>query len=212
MCYPTPLFSKITVQSLSVTLHAIAMTPDVLKVRVQLTFKEVYRALFPVLIGAKTPWQWAISFLKNLLYASALFFTFNLLFAGRPQSYLSLAQTSILWGVLFLVTFTPIFLLIFPFLMLAVLGLSKRAFLLTKPVVYSFFPDHIETHTATFQSTVPWSHFFMIRETKREFLLYFRKSAASIVPKHCFTNEVEIKGFKDLVRTSFQGQIVFLSS
>jgi len=150
-----------------------------------------------------------ISSAKNFVYACALFFAFNLLFCGKPESYGSLAKTSLWWGFLFFLVFTPVFLVIFPLLMLALLAAKKRTPLFLEPITYSFFPDHIEMQTAVTQSTVPWSHFSMIRETKRDFFLYFQKTGASLIPKHCFANKLDVENFKELVRTNFSGRVAF---
>ncbi len=47
---------------------------DALRVTVQLTLWERSRCTFAFHAGAKNPWQWAVSFLKNTVFASALFF------------------------------------------------------------------------------------------------------------------------------------------
>ena len=60
-------------------------TSDVLKVTVQLTFRETYQSIFAIVAGARKPWQWAVSVLKNILFAAALFFVFCLLLAWQDE-------------------------------------------------------------------------------------------------------------------------------
>jgi len=184
-------------------------TSDAFKVTVQLTFWERYRSMVAIVADAKKPWQWAVSALTNILFASALFFSFCLLLCGKTESYISLVQSSLLWGVLFLVVFTPAFLLIFPVLMLILPVLTKRAPFLRTPVVYSFFKDRIETKTAASESTVQWATLVMIRETNQRFLFYFQKYVAFVIPKPCFADESEIAAFRELVRSSFAGPTAF---
>jgi hypothetical protein len=184
-------------------------THDALKFSVQLTFWETHRSIFAIVAGARKPWQWTVSVLKNILFASALFFVFCLLLCGKTESYISLMRSSLLWGVLFFVVFTPAFLLIFPFLMLFLLVLTKRASFLRAPVVYSFFKDRIEIKTAASQSTVQWATLVMTRETKQRFLLYFQKYVAFVIPKRCFADEAEIAAFRELVRACFVGPTAF---
>ena len=183
-------------------------TSDALKVTVQLTFWETYRSIFAIVAGARKQWQWAVSALKSIAFGSALFFVFCLLLCGKTESYISLVRSSLLWGVLFFVVFTPVFLLIFPFLMLILLVLIKRGSFLRTLVVYSFFKDRIEIRTA-YESAVPWSKLVLIRETNQRFLLYFQKYMAFVVPKRCFADESEIASFRELVRTSFAGPTAF---
>jgi hypothetical protein len=184
-------------------------TSDALKVTVQLTFQETYRSIFAIVAGTRKPWQWAVSALKNILFASVLFFVFCLLLCGKTESYISLVRSSLLWGVLFFVVITPAFLLIFPFLMLILLVLTKRASFLRRPVVYSFFKDRIEIKTASAGSAVQWATLVMTRETNQRFLLYFQKYVAFVIPKRCFADESEIAAFRELVRTSFAGPTAF---
>jgi hypothetical protein len=167
---------------------------------------ETYLAFLAILLGTRKRWQWVFSALKNILLVSALFFGFCLLFCGLAESYFSLAQRSLLIGAAFLILFTPIFLLVFPVLMLLLLILTRRAVHFRKPIDYVFFANRIETHATASDSTLEWAGLVMIRETSRHFLLYFQKNAAFIVPKRCFSSASDIDALRTCIRENFKGK------
>jgi hypothetical protein len=183
-------------------------TFDTLKVTVQLTLWERYRSTFAILAGAKNPWQWAISALKNTLLASALFFASCLMLCEKSESYFSIIQRALLWGVLFVIFFSPIFLLVFPFLMLLLLVLTRRA-VLRRPVVYSLSTERIEARAADSESNIAWSTLVMIRETKKSFVFYSAKNRGFVIPKRCFADESEIETLRELIRNSFTGRTAY---
>jgi len=175
-----------------------------LKVAVQLTLLDIYRALIAVAVEYRTYWNWTLTALKAVIACGAVYFAACLLVCGKTERYLSLLWTSLQWSALFLAGLTPLLLLILPPVVLKVLAWRKLD--AQRPVTYSFFPDRIETRTAPSGSTIQWSSFVRIRETKGQFLLYFQRHLAFVLPKRCFGGDAQIQAFRELVRASFPGE------
>jgi hypothetical protein len=182
---------------------------DPVRLTVQLTLGEIFRACYVVLAGAKDAWRWGISAIKNILYASGLFFVLCAVLCRSGETYTELALRSVIWGVLFFVIFMPLLLIILPPIILGVM--AARGMLPRKPLLYLFFSDRIECRTDTSSSTFQWQAFQMIRETKGQFLLYYQKYMALVLPKRCFATQSEIEALRQLIRTQFSGRTVLRS-
>ncbi len=180
-----------------------------IRITVELTFGELFRAFYVVLAGAKDAWRWGISAIKNILYASALFFVLCAALCKIDETYTALVLRSVIWGVLFFVIFMPLILLILPPIILAVM--AARGILPRKPVLYLLFRDRVECRTDISSTTFQWQAFQMIRETKGQFLLYYQKYMALLLPKRCFATQSEVEAVRQLIRTQFTGRTALRS-
>jgi hypothetical protein len=76
--------------------------------------------------------------------------------------------------------------------------LATRRYL-AEEISYSFDAQGVRLAAASFSSTLKWSIFRAIRETKSTFLLYQGTNMAHIVPKHFFPSERELVAWKTAV-------------
>jgi hypothetical protein len=172
-----------------------------LEATVELTIRDIYKANVAVALGSRTPLRWLTYFLFQIAWASLLFFALFSSFTGERATWLAL-----LWGPLFFLFFMPFVWFVLPYIAARSLVRSKPD--VSKPVRWLFFPDRIETRGPVSETTLQWPAFLKIRETNEQFLLYFQKQFANVLPKRCFRHASNVDAFRKLVRASFTGKTI----
>ncbi len=174
------------------------------EVTVNLTLRDICRANVSITAG-KLGWPIWILFSIGLLALAA--FLFNLL--SGPDGQTSGYGPGAAFGLLFAPTFMVYLLVGAPYF--AARSLVRNNPNACKPVHWSFSPGGIEVHGPTSDTSLQWSAFLTIRETKEQFLLYIQKHFANVLPKRCFQEIADLDAFRDLVRASFTGKTILRS-
>ena len=174
------------------------------EVTVNLTLRDIYRA--NVSINARK-FRWPIRGLFSMGLLALAAFLFNLLW--RLDGQVSGQRPGLVFSLLFVPVFMVYLLLCAPYF--AARSLVRNNPNACKPVQWSFSPDRIEAHGPTSDTSLQWSAFLTIRETKDQFLLYVHKHFANVIPKKCFRDSSDLHTFRSLVRASFPGEKILRS-
>jgi hypothetical protein len=75
------------------------------------------------------------------------------------------------------------------------------------PVTYHFSDDGYTYAAPNGRGETLWTAFPKIHETRENFLFFFVKNLATVVPKRCFPNEVAVREFKSLLERNFKGEL-----
>ncbi len=175
-----------------------------IEVTINLTLRNIYRANVSITVGK---FRWSLWTLLSIGLLALSAFLFSLL--SGPDGQTSGYGPGAAFGLLFVPTFMVYLLLGTPYF--AARSLVRNNPNACKPVHWSFSPGGIEAHGPTSDTSLQWSAFLTIRETKEQFLLYIQKHFANVLPKRCFGNPSDIDEFRELVRTSFTGKTVLRS-
>ena len=172
-------------------------------VTVQLTLRDIYEANVAIVFGRRKPWRWALYFVGQCAWASLLFFALFSALAGQRASSIAL-----LWGPLFFAVFAPYLFYVAPYF--SARALLRRNPNASKSAHWNFFRDRIEAKGPVSDTALQWSAFIKIRETREQFLLYVQEQFANVLPKRCFSTVSEVEEFRELVRSSYQGEKILL--
>jgi len=163
------------------------------EVTVQLVQNDLYRANIAITWRRYKLYQWLILCLGMGVAAGSLF---GLLFSqttGFP------ARCA---GALFGILFVPVFLvaMVYSNSHTAAKSLMRNTPALQGPTRWTFSETGIKTDGPTAHAELQWNSFLQVRETREQFLLYPQKHLAKVIPKRCFSSEIEIDRFRELVR------------
>jgi len=160
---------------------------------VQLALNDVYRANIAIAWGRYKLYQWLILGVGMGVAAGSLF---GLLFSqttGFPARFA---------GTLFGILFVPVFLvaMVYSNSYTAAKSLMRNAPALQGPTRWTFSENGIRTDGPTAHTELQCNGFLQVRETRKQFLLYPQKHLANVIPKRCFSSDIEIGRFRELVR------------
>lgn len=116
---------------------------------------------------------------------------------------------SVLWGLLFFPTLMASLWFFLPYLTTRLVTLKDPKWRIA--TIWRFYPDRVETQNSLAVTTIQWAAFIQIRETRQQFLIFYQKNLAYVLPKACFRDEIQINAFREIVRSAFRGTAIFLS-
>lgn len=98
------------------------------------------------------------------------------------------------------ITSIVILIIIFCVTILIVIKRGYKTYLIQEQRSYTLDNKAIHIQGKTFDSTIFWTHFVKIKETKKFFLLYQNKKAVTLLPKKPFQKE-EINLFRKFIKS-----------
>jgi hypothetical protein len=79
------------------------------------------------------------------------------------------------------------------------------------PITYQFSDSGYTYAAHNGKGEALWTAFPKIHETAENFLFFFVKHLATVIPKHCFPGEPAIREFKGLLEKNYKGELRLLS-
>jgi hypothetical protein len=163
------------------------------EVIVQLVQNDAYRANITIAWRRYKLYQWLILGVGMGVVAGSLF---GLLFSQTTGFPARVA------GALFGILFVPVFLvaMVYSNSHTAAKSFMRNTPALQGPTRWTFSENGIIADGPTAHIELQWNSFLQVRETREQFLLYPQKHLANVIPKRCFSSDIEIGRFRELVR------------
>lgn len=182
--------------------------PRTVEVTATLGVRDLQRANFSI---ARSATKWGRSLLFSIAISALLFPALSLAYRD-DQGLVWMAVIGVLFGIALWLVLTPL-------MIAAAYVLSfftahthvRNNHHALGPVTYQF-PERDYTYSApNGKGETLWTAFPRIHETRENFLFFFVKHLATVVPKRCFLGEATIREFRDLLKRNYQGELRLLS-
>jgi hypothetical protein len=179
-----------------------------LEVTATLGVRDVQRANFSI---ARSATKWGRSLLFSMAISALLFPGLSLAYRDN-KGLVWMVVIGVLFGIALWLVLTP--------LMIAVAYVlsffSARTLVRNNPhalgpVTYQFSERGYAYSAPNGKGETFWTAFPRIHETRENFLFFFVKHLATVVPKRCFLGEPAIHEFRDLLKRNYQGELRLLS-
>ena len=179
-----------------------------LEATVTLKQRDLQRANFSI---ARSGTRWK----RSLLFSIAIS---ALLFPGLSLAYHD--DKGLVWMAVYGVLFgTVLWLVLTPFMVAIAYVLSfftARTLVRNNPhalgpVTYRFSESGYSYASPNGKGEVLWTAYPKIEETRENFLFFFVKHLATVLPKHCFVGESSIREFRALLERNYKGKLRLLS-
>ena len=167
--------------------------PAHFELNVQLTPRDLYNASRAITRNQLGKSWFVLSFISILFGVGALFFL-----VAKELGMKLLAPVSTFWSVLILPAFMLYLYYVAPYI--TARSMLKQSANLRNAIHYVISDGGITLEAATARSDLQWATFTKAQETRDFFLLYIRKSAATILLKSAFASKDEISQFRELLR------------
>jgi hypothetical protein len=174
------------------------------EVTATLDVRDLQRANFSI---ARSATRWKRPLLFSIGISAFLFPALSVAY-GDNKGLFWMAAVGVAFGVLLWLVLTPLMVVV----AYALSFFSAKMLVRNKPhalgpVAYHFSATGY-TYTAPNRSgEVFWTAFPKIHETRENFLLFFVKHLATVVPKRCFSDESSIREFKALLESNYKGEL-----
>jgi hypothetical protein len=177
------------------------------EVTATLGVRDLQRANFSI---ARSATKWGRSLLFSITISALLFPTISLAYRD-DKGLIWMAVIGVLFGIALWLVLTPL-------MMAAAYVLSFfTAHTLVRnsphalgPITYQFSERGYAYSAPNGNGETRWTAFPKIHETRENFLFFFVKHLATVVPKRCFPGDSAIHEFRDLLQRNYQGELRLL--
>lgn len=180
-----------------------------LNVTATLVVRDLQRANFSI---ARSTTKWRRSLLISIVLCAFLFPVISLAY-GDKKGLVWMAVIGVLFGVLLWSILTPLMIAVAYFLsFLNAYSLVRNNPHALGPVTYQFSNNGYTYAAPNGSGETLWTAFPKIHETRENFLFFFVKHLATVLPKRCFSDEVAVHEFRKLLERNYKGDLRLRSS
>jgi hypothetical protein len=169
-----------------------------------LEIRDLQRANLSI---ARSATRWKRSLLISIVLSAMLFPALSLLY-GDAHGLFWMTAIGILFGVLLWLVLTPLMVAVaYVLSFFSAQTLVRNNPHALGPVTYHFSETGYRYTAPNGSGDVLWTAFPKVYETREDFLLFFVKHLATVVPKRCFPDESSIREFKALLESHYKGEL-----
>lgn len=171
--------------------------------------RDLQRANFSI---ARSATGWGRSLLFSIAISALLFPTISLVAYRDDNGLIWMAVIGILFGIALWLALTPLMMAVaYVLSFFAAHTFVRNDPHALGPVTYEFSERGYAYSAPNGNGETLWTAFPKIQETRENFLFFFVKHLATVVPKRCFPGGPAIHEFRDLLHRNYHGELRLLS-
>ena len=177
------------------------------EVTATLGVRDIQRANFSI---ARSATKWGRSLLFSIAISALLFPAISLAYRD-DKGLVWMAVIGVLFGIALWLVLTPLMIAVaYALSFFTAHTLVRNNPHALGPVTYQFSESGYAYSAPNGKGETLWTAFPRIHETRENFLFFFVKHLATVVPKRCFLGEPAIHEFRDLLKRNYQGELRLL--
>jgi hypothetical protein len=177
------------------------------EVTAMLGTRDLQRANFSI---ASSATRWGRSLLFSVAISALLFPAISLAYRD-DKGLVWMAVIGVLFGIALWLVLTPLMIAVaYVFSFFTAHTLVRNNPHALGPVTYQFSETGYTYSAPNGKGQTLWTAFPKIHETRENFLFFFVKHLATVVPKRCFLSEPAIREFRDLLGRNYRGELRLL--
>jgi uncharacterized membrane protein len=179
-----------------------------IEVTATLGMRDLQRANFSI---ARSATKWGRSLLFSMAVSALLFPALSLAYRD-DKGLVWMAVVGVVFGIALWLVLTPLMIVVtYVLSFFTAHTLVRNNPHALGPITYQFSERGYSYSAPNGHGETLWTAFPKIHETRENFLFFFVKHLATVVPKRSFPGESTIHEFRDLLERNYQGELRLLS-